>query len=195
MFIGLIPCVLSLATRVVREEDPDTIQNLAEQLTAACRKVGAESSSPERWDLMAELIGRAFTLSHSRSQLREWGSANERSQIGCFDILVQLVACIDASPSEAAASMLSLMPRLVGCMPTGTTAHRELLVPFVETYWKQKFTTQRFLFGRAMVVESQLPHALALPLNQRVVGIFRVIHSAFQFRGEMPEEVRTWLFG
>jgi hypothetical protein len=46
-----------------------------------------------------------------------------------------------------------------------------------------------------MVVESQLPQAVAAPLDQRVVAIFRVLHSAFRFVGDMPDEVRRWLFG
>jgi hypothetical protein len=195
MIIGLIPCVLSLATRFARGEEQSVLREQAEQLAAACRAVGAGSLSPERWELMAEMIERAYVRGDSLSQMMEWGRAIEAGQGDCFRILVRLVSCAGASPTDAAAAMLSFMPRLFGCMPPGTVAHRVLLVPFVATYWTQKFARQRFLFGRAMVVEAQLPQALAAPEGQRVVAIFRVLHSAFHFVGEMPEETRRWLFG
>jgi hypothetical protein len=91
--------------------------------------------------------------------------------------------------------MLSFMPRLCGCFSPGTAVHRELIVPFVVGYWTHAFEQRRFLFGKAMVVESQLPPAVAAPEDERVVAVMRAIHSGFTFSGPMPDEVRTWLFG
>ena len=68
-------------------------------------------------------------------------------------------------------------------------------MPFVVSYWTYKFEQQRFLFGRPMVVESQLPKAIAAPEEERVVAVLKAIHSGFTFAGPMPDEVRRWLFG
>src|SRR5262245_10601427 len=92
MIVGLIPCVLALATRYAGEEEQAVLRVQAEQLAAACRTVGASTYSPDLWELIAEMIERAYVRGDSMSQMVEWGKAIEEGQAACFGILVRLVA-------------------------------------------------------------------------------------------------------
>jgi hypothetical protein len=127
MIVGLIPCVLSLATRIARGDAEGILQAESQQLVTACRTIGAASLAPERWELMAEMIERAYVRGLAPDEMAEWSKTVSEGQADSFNILVRLVACANASPTEAAAAMLSIMPRLCRCMPPGTVAHRVYL--------------------------------------------------------------------
>jgi hypothetical protein len=195
MIVGLAPCVLSVATLAIRAETQAAAREQAAQLAAACCAVAPASFAPARWEIMAELVERAYVRGSSSAEMAEWSKSLPGGQPDSFNLLARLAACADATPSEAAAAMLSIMPRLCGCIPPETAVHRELLMPFVVSYWTNKFEQQRFLFRRAMVVESLLQAAIAAPEEERVVAVMRAIHAGFTFNGPMPEEVRRWLYG
>jgi hypothetical protein len=192
---GLIPCVLSVATRAVRAETQGTVKAEAEQLVEACRDIGAGSAAPDRWALLAELVQRAYVLDHSASQMSEWRKTVPGPQSESFTVLGRLAESANATPTEAVVAMLAVMPHLCGCFPPHTAIHQELLVPFVVSYWAYKFEHQRFDFNRPAILESQLPEAFAATEEERVVAVFRALHLAFRFSGPMPEEIRHWLYG
>jgi hypothetical protein len=194
MYIGLIPCLLLVATRAAKVDARATAREEAERLIVACRTVGVKSFAPERWEQMADLIERAYILGHSSNQIVEWTNSCTASMSEGFNILVRLAASADATPTEAVLSMLPIMPRLCACWPPKSAGYKDLLMPFVVTYWTYMFEHRRFQFGRAMVVERQLPQAIAAPEEQRVVAVFRAIHAGFSF-GQLPQDVRNWLFG
>ncbi len=195
MIIGMVPSAVGLATLAIRTETQEAARAHAEQLAAACRAIGPGSFAPGRWALLAEAIERAYIQGCSSAQLAEWDESLPGEKFESFNLTVRLAACASATPIEAAAAMLSVLPRLCGCFPPETAVHRELLMPFVVSYWTYRFEQQRFLFGRAMVVESQLPAAVVAPEDQRIVAVMRAVHAGFTFTGPMPEEVRRWLFG
>ena len=195
MIVGMVPSAISVATLAIRTDTRPTAREHAEQLASACRTIAPGSFVPERWTLMAEIIERAYLQGCSSAQLADWAQSLPGEKLDSFNLTVRLAACADATPTDAAAAMLSFLPRLCGCFPPGTAIYRELLAPFVVAYWTYKFDEQRFLFGRAMVVESQLPAAIAAPEDERVVAVMRAIHAGFTFSGPMPDEVRRWLYG
>jgi hypothetical protein len=195
MIIGLVPSVVAVATLAIRSETRLAARENAERLTAACRAVGPTSFAPDQWALLGDVIERAYVQDWSSEQLAEWDSSFPGERRDSFSLAIRLAACADATPINAAVAMLALLPRLCGCFPPGTAVHRELIIPFVVGYWTHAFEQRRFLFGRAMVVESQLPLAVAAPEDERVVAVMRAIHSGFTFSGPMPDEVRKWLFG
>ncbi len=195
MILGLAPCVLAVATLAIRADTQAVAREHAAQLATACRAVAPESFAPARWELMAELVERAYVRGSSSREMADWGKSLPGDKLESFNLLVRLAACADATPVNAAAAMLSLMPWLCKDFPPGTAIHREVLMPFVESYWTHKFEQQRFLFDRPMVVESLLPAAVAAPEHERVVAVMRAIHAGFTFNGPMPEEVRNWLCG
>jgi len=195
MIFGMVPSALSVATLAIRTATRPTAREHAEQLASACRAIAPGSYVPDRWTLMAEIIERAYLQGCSSAQLAAWAQSVPGEKLDSINMIVRLAACTDATPGEAVAAMLSFLPRLCGSFPPGTAVHRELLAPFVVAYWTYKFDEQRFLFGRAMVVEAQLPAAIAAPEDERVVAVMRAIHSVFTFSGPMPDEVRRWLYG
>jgi len=195
MIVGMVPSALSVAMLAIRAETRPAAREHAEQLASACRAIAPASFVPERWTLMAEIIELAYLQGWSSAQLANWGRSLTGEKHDSFNLTMHLATCADAAPIDAAAAMLSFMPRLCGCFPPGTAVHRELLMPFVVAYWTYKFEQQRFLFGRAMVVESQLPLAVAAPDDERVVAVMRAIHAGFTFSGPLPDEVRRWLYG
>jgi hypothetical protein len=148
-----------------------------------------------RWTLMAEIIERAYLQGSSPAQLADWDRSLPGEKLDSFKFTLRLATCANANPTSAATTMLSFLPRLCGCFPSDTAVHRELLMPYVVEYWTYKFEQDRILFGRAMVVESQLPLAVAAPEDQRVVAVMRAIHAGFNISGPMPDEVQRWLFG
>jgi hypothetical protein len=195
IMVGLIPCVLSVATQAVRAEKQVTAKVEAEQLVAACREVAGTSAAADRWTLTADLVERAYVLGQSATELAEWSSTVPEPQSEGFKVLARLAASANATPTEGAVAQFAVMPHLCGCFPPETAIHRELLVPFVVAYWTDKFEHQRFDFNRPVLLETQLPTACAAPEEQRVVAVFRALHSAFRFSGPMPEEIRHWLYG
>lgn len=195
IMIGLIPCVLCIATRAVRAETQATARAEAEQLVTACRETAATSAAPDRWTLMADLVERAYVLDYSASQMAEWSNTVAEPQSESFKVLARLAASANATPTEGVVAMLAVIPHLCGCFPPQTAIHEELLMPFVVSYWAYKFEHQRFDFNHPTLLESQLPAAFAAPEEERVVAVFRALHSAFRFSGPMPDEVRHWLFG
>jgi hypothetical protein len=195
MIVGMLPCALAVATLAIREENRPAAREYAGRLAGACRAIAPGSFAPMRWMSMAEIIERAYLHYCSATQISEWSSSLNCEHSESFNLTVRLAACANATPMEAVAAMLSILPRLCRCFPPATAVHRELLMPFVVSYWTCRFEQQRFLFGQAMVVESQLPSAAAAPEAQRVVAVMRAVHSGFTFNGPMPDEVRRWLFG
>jgi hypothetical protein len=195
MIVGLVPCVLAVATLAIRTETQAATREQAARLAAACRAIAPGSFAPARWELMAELIERAYVQGCSSTEMERWRQSLPENQPDSFNLLLRLATCVDATPIEAAAAMLSFMPRLCGCIPPGTAVYRELLVPFVVSYWTRRFEQQRFLFGRPTVVEMLLPAAVAAPESERVVAVMRAVHAGFTFSGPMPEEIRRWLYG
>ena len=195
MIVGLVPCAVAVATLAIKSETREAAREQAAQLAAACRAVGPTSFASDQWALIADIIERAYVQDWSSEQLAEWDRSFAGERRDSFSLTIRLAACADATPIDAAAAMLSFLPRLCGCFPPGTAVHRELIVPYVVGFWSHAFEQRRFLFGRAMVVESQLPSAVAAPEDERVVAVMRAIQSGFTFSGPMPEEVRRWLFG
>ena len=195
MIVGMVPSALSVATLAIRTETQPTAREHAEQLASACRAIAPDSFVPVRWTLMAEIIERAYLQGWSSAQLAEWDQSLTGEKLDSFNLTMRLAACADATPINAAVAMLAFLPRLCGCFPPGTAVHRELIMPFVVAYWTYKFQHQRILFGKAMVVESQLPLAVVAPEDDRVVAVMQAVHAGFTFSGPMPDEVRRWLFG
>lgn len=195
MIVGMVPSALSVATLAISTETLLAAREHAEQLASACRAFAPGSFAPERWTLMAEIIERAYLQGWSSAQLDEWDKSLTGEKLDSFNLTMRLAACANATPVDAAVAMLAFLPRLCGCFPPGTAVHRELIMPFVVAYWTYRFQHERFLFGRAMVVESQLPSAVAAPEEERVVAVMRVMHAGFVFSGPMPDEVRRWLYG
>src|SRR5262249_17342296 len=130
MIVGLVPCVLSVAILAIRAETREASREQAAQLAAACRAVGPGALAPGGWELMAELVERAYARGASYAEMAEWRNSLPGNQPESFNLLVRLAGCADATPGEAASVMLSWMPRLCRCFPPGTAVHRELLMPF-----------------------------------------------------------------
>jgi hypothetical protein len=195
MIIGLVPSAVAVATLAIKGETREAAREHAGQLASACRAIGPTSFAPDQWALVAAVIERAYIQEWSSEQLAEWDRSFSGERRDSFSITIRLATCADTTPINAAAAMLSFLPRLCGCFPPGTAVHRELIVPFVVGYWTHAFEQSRFLFGRAMVVEAQLPLAVAAPEDERVVAVMRAICSGFTFSGSMPEETRKWMFG
>jgi len=110
-------------------------------------------------------------------------------------VLAPLARSANATPTEAVVAMLGVMPHLYACFPPQTAIHQELLMPFVVSYWTNKFEHQRFDFNRPMLLESQLPAAVTAPEEERVVAVFRALYPAFRFSGPVPEVIQHWLYG
>jgi len=195
IMMGLIPCVFSVATLAVRAETQATASAEAEQLVAACRATGAESVAPERWELMAELVERAYVRGQSPTEIALWCNTVPEPHSESFMVLAPLARSANATPTEAVVAMLGVMPHLYACFPPQTAIHQELLMPFVVSYWTNKFEHQRFDFNRPMLLESQLPAAVTAPEEERVVAVFRALYPAFRFSGPVPEVIQHWLYG
>ena len=194
MIIGLIPCVLSVATHPFRAATAAGARVEAEKLVAACRTNAYQSFTPQRWEWVAEVIERGFVFDHSEHLIAELGRNFAGTITDSLRFVLHLARATKATPGDSFGVMLPIMPRLCGWWPASTAVHRELLMPFVAAYWTHRFHNERFLFGLAMVIESLLPQAMAEPEADRVVAIFRALHTGFRVK-KLPEECRKWLFG
>jgi hypothetical protein len=93
--------------------------------------------------------------------------------------VVGIVAYIGASlhggPDDAFNAQLDVMPTLFFSFPPNSATHRQLLLPFIERFWTNRFEQRRFTFSNPSVVEELLNQARQVPLDRRIKAILRAI--------------------
>ena len=151
-----------------------------------------DRSRREYWDSLAAPIELAFLERARFADLLRWKESQGKLESE-REAIVFIALAANATPEEAIAVHLPIMPILEKWYEPGGPVHHSILLPYVQEYWIKSFARMRFLFARPTVVESLLPEALQVPEDQRVRAVLKAILSGL--RGRPPEALAAWLNG
>jgi hypothetical protein len=190
--MGLMPSVL-LVARIAAEGNQEQAREKARSLAAACREIAPTSAYPELWSLAADSVERAYADGHPHYQMLELRKMFPKPKPISLDAIGLLAATAEATPEQAIGCMLGIMPTLCSWYRPNSPAFREILLPFVETYWTAALRDRKFLFSYGATVEGQLPQARLAPERERVASVLRAVRAGFRFREALPPEIQRWL--
>jgi hypothetical protein len=191
---GLVPAVLSIATLAINERTREQARRDAAKIVATCREIAPISMAPDLWLLFAAAVEKAYVREDDSEEMVRWRKTLPPQPLS-FAVIARVAASARATAQQALENLLPAVVEISKMYPPEQPVHREILLPFVETYWTDAFENRRIQFGYAMAVETLLPNAKAAPERERVAAIFRAVHAGFTFRERLPEEIRNWLFG
>jgi hypothetical protein len=95
------------------------------------------------------------------------------------------------SLDDAFATQLASMQVVYSWHPPDTTIYSQLLLPFMEDYWRNAFQRQRFAFRSPAIVDTALAAALKEGIKSRPLGILRAVQPGFAVTGLGDSE--RWL--
>jgi hypothetical protein len=192
VIMAVVPAVLRAATVFANDEHDSSAESYARLIVETCRRQAEDGPGRAYWDSVAEPIKLAFLERRQHAEILRWRDARINLQTEP-DTITFITLAANATPEEAIAVHVPIMPILEKLYKPGDPVHRLILLPYVEKYWAEKFARMRVRFPRPILVESLLPEALQAPEHVRVRSILRTILSGL--RARPPEELASWLSG
>ncbi|MEX2376159.1 MAG: hypothetical protein WD942_11350 [Dehalococcoidia bacterium] len=164
-------------------EDGDLARRHAERVTRLYRDAAAANTQSPFWGL-AEVVEVGFADEPAgRELLRRcksggpWADGDYLQATGYVLATLQPDITLAEKAHLHAACFGYVHDKLDG-LGYGPLAYRDIVVPFISSYWSTAFERQRFRFRTPKLVESSLLQALEEPVERRVKAILRVIVPA-----------------
>ena len=188
--IALLPISLHLASAML--EGAEEASNQVESIIENLERMRSKSEIPEYWDNISDALDRVFIKKTKNNDLIQYGNqSNDR----LIKNIAYLSATIDPEISLEQAffgqlAVLSSSPELFDLL---LGAERRIVLPFIESYWKQAFERERFRFSSPTMIESDLQKTDRLPIYKQVRTILQIVGRGLVVR--VPEYERKWLYG
>ncbi len=91
---------------------------------------------------------------------------------------------------EAFTAQIYVMEALFNWIPPNGTAHRQVLLPYIQEFWTNRIR-ERFFFYTPTVVEAALTEARSVPETQRIRAILRAVRIGVWVK--LPQQALDWL--
>lgn len=194
LITGLIPTAMA----VVRLSLTDVAAAVAagRRVAAMCRELAGDPlGDRELWHRAAELFELSSVESTNTARVRGSIEAVEGNteRETAVRILGYVLCSWHATPAEAISAHLGMSETLLRWFSPGEAAYRQVLMPYIESYWRYTAERRRFALRAPDVVIAGLEAASRAPERERVYAVLSAVAGGFRIRGarEVLQRLRT----
>ncbi len=189
VFFSVIPIFLRLAT--LKYVDPERCRTLAKTVIDLLHQVSIKAVSSSLWTGAANVVEVVFVHEVSWKEILDKGNEyNNDLELG-LKSLCYLGASLLAIPEHAIKLQISVFPLLYNQLSSLKSLYRLIVIPFVSTFWSEKFKAARFRFRAPAMVELELEQALQLPPHRMAQGIFKTIAPGLG--AKLTDQEQIWI--
>jgi len=189
---GLFPAVCKVAADSL--DSLERAKSSAQELLSACRQLAQTASHRELWQQAADLIDKALVSGMPARELFELSNALDDKKYGWLRTVGYVCATIqpDCPLSEACRAQLAVMSgSQASIRHLSRMTYDRILVPWIVTFWQQKFQQQRFRFASPRLVEKELAEALRTDEAHRAQSVLEIVARALRVKPE--RSAAEWL--
>lgn len=179
--LAVLPAAFSVGRRMVESKEEGI--KLGRVLASACRQIGSTAADQVLWTVLADTLDRMSQAHASGHELVSFGNSFGSSR-QVVAILAYLGASLHGGPDDAFNAQLACMRSLFQCCPPDSPRHRQLLLPFIECFWRTMLSQRRFGFSMPSVVENAMAEACQAPVERRVIAILRAVRLGVTSRAD-----------
>lgn len=193
--VGLMSIVFQLSK--ISIEQPNIVCGKGIEVSLICRQI-AYKSEEQHWSTVAELIENIYSNRLSINELfslgKTYGSDFKNEFLKLLWTTSYLAASLqsDISLEEALKAHLYVIYVMNLSLQSSSPTYRYVILPFLVTFWKNKFEKMRFRFRSPQIIEVQLAQATTLSYEQQAQAIFKLLMFGLNV-SNIPKDISSWL--